>query len=115
MDKPLLIYIAAPYINDNVAVIVENIHRAKTAGQEIMRRGHYVICPHTMTALWNVGTDLVQADFIRQDLVLLEKCDAICLLPGWEKSDGAKHEYDVAKSLNMTTFFGVEDIPEVTP
>lgn len=111
MGKPLIIYTAGQYTAPTPEEIDANVDRAAKAGQEIMRRGHAVICPHTLTHRWDIGTGLGYGDFMRNCLILLEKCDAICLLPGWEKSDGAKHEYDVAKSLNMPTFFGVEDIP----
>lgn len=36
-------------------------------------------------------------DCIKRDLKAVLECDAIVLLPGWEKSTGAKAEYEVAK------------------
>jgi uncharacterized protein DUF4406 len=39
--------------------------------------------------------------FLRRDLGYLVQCDAIALLPGWEKSKGARLERHVAAQLGM--------------
>lgn len=41
------------------------------------------------------------ADYLRKDIRLLMDCDAIALLPGWEKSKGAKLEVHIATELGM--------------
>lgn len=42
---------------------------------------------------------------LQADLELLEGCDAILMLPGWENSQGANKEYDKATRLGMKKFF----------
>lgn len=32
---------------------------------------------------------------------MLLQCDAICLLPGWQDSPGAQHEFDTSRILKM--------------
>jgi len=39
---------------------------------------------------------------MRADLALLVRCDALALLPGWEKSRGARLEVGVARELGMS-------------
>lgn len=46
-------------------------------------------------------------DYLREDLRLLLDCDGIALLPGWEKSRGARLEVHVATSL----FMPCRDVP----
>lgn len=40
-------------------------------------------------------------DYLRHDIELLVKCDAIFMLPGWESSKGAKLERFIADQLKM--------------
>jgi hypothetical protein len=51
---------------------------------------------------WNsVPGDWQVKDFVRRDLAAIQECDAIYLLPGWEKSVGASAEYAVAEWLGL--------------
>lgn len=40
--------------------------------------------------------------YMRRDIPALCGCDAIALLPGWEKSRGARNEYQVAKMCGLS-------------
>ena len=42
------------------------------------------------------------AGFAVIDLKVLEKCDAIFMMPGWRRSVGARMEYEKAKELEIT-------------
>lgn len=41
------------------------------------------------------------AEYMKDDIKLLCDCDAICLLDGWEKSEGAKLEFEISKALHL--------------
>ena len=41
------------------------------------------------------------ADYMRQDIQLLCDCDLIYLMPGWEESEGAKLEKELADRLSI--------------
>jgi nucleoside 2-deoxyribosyltransferase len=41
----------------------------------------------------------------QMDIALLECCDGILVLPGWEKSTGTKRELDYAIALTMPVFY----------
>lgn len=47
-------------------------------------------------------------DCMRADLKQLVDCDAIVLLPGWEKSKGATLEHTVAVALGLRVYQTVE-------
>lgn len=42
---------------------------------------------------------------MRKDIKALCDCDAIYLLNGWEKSEGANAEYQVARILKLKVYF----------
>lgn len=48
---------------------------------------------------------------MRADLHALIDCDAIMLMPGWEKSRGACDEFEVARRLGLKIFFLAERLP----
>lgn len=50
--------------------------------------------------------------FMRVDLKALMDCTAICLLPGWDRSAGAKCEYHLAQVLGMDVVMP-EQYPDV--
>lgn len=48
------------------------------------------------------------ACFMRADLAALLACDAIHMLPGWERSRGARVELAVAEACGMTVTYAEE-------
>ena len=49
-------------------------------------------------------TDLPRAVYLRADLAMLARCDAIALLPGWQESRGATLEAVLAAELGLRFF-----------
>lgn len=49
----------------------------------------------------NIGKTPDYTDYMREDIKILSRCNAICMLPGWKRSKGARLEYRIAKILNM--------------
>ena len=49
----------------------------------------------------NIGKMPSYTDYMREDIKILARCNAICMLPGWKRSKGARLEYRIAKILNM--------------
>ena len=49
----------------------------------------------------NTGKIPGYTDYMREDIKILARCNAICMLPGWKRSKGARLEYRIAKILNM--------------
>ena len=47
-------------------------------------------------------------DYMRLDIAQLVTCDAVQLLPGWEKSKGATLEHDIATRLGLYVLEPVE-------
>lgn len=89
----------------------------KAAAERLRALGHTVYNPADST---RSTATTPRAEFLRDDLALIAGCawepnpmlrhrcyppaEAICLLPGWERSAGARMELHVALELGLTVF-----------
>lgn len=81
------------------------------AAEAISLAGHTVFNPAQMDR--DVGFDpnstAVSNDFLRdalrRDLSAICECDAIAMLPGWEKSGGAMVEWMLARHLSLKIIY----------
>lgn len=109
--KLMVIYTAGPFRPTEAGNMYEthqNIERAKLAALQIWRAGHVALCPHANTGLEFQGAAPDDV-WLAGDLVLLERCDAILMLPGWEDSSGAKLEKAYAVDKGLSVFYTVPD------
>ena len=110
-----IIYVAGPYTADTPEGVAANVAAAAAVGQELLRRGWAVICPHSMTHNWDIGTGLAPEVFYETDLALLAKCDAICMVGDWTHSKGSLVENEKAREWGLAVYDGLINVPEVTP
>jgi len=107
----MIVYISGPYTAPTYEMIKANISDARYCAIRIMKLGHAVICPHTMTAFWDKYSKLTHEDFIKMDLQLVAVCDAVFMIPGWQESDGSVKEYNEAHRLEKRIFYNLYEIP----
>src|ERR1700675_4505590 len=100
MIKPL-IYLACPYTHSSAAIRLERFRQATKAAAALIRQGHIVFSPITMTHpidLEMAGSEnTLGSDFwVAFDEAFMERCDVFVLLPldGWEKSSGIRREIE---------------------
>lgn len=74
-----------------------NFPAFKEAAVELRKVGFDVINPAELNPS---GDDY--ATCMRKDIAELITCDAVWLLPGWEKSKGARLEYQIAVILGLS-------------
>ena len=55
------------------------------------------------------GNDKAWDWYMRRDITLLMKCDAIIMLPDWQESKGAKLEKHIAEQLRMLFIYAADD------
>ena len=98
-----VVYVAGPYSAPSEAEVKRNIARAEDVAQQIWKKGHVAICPHLNTAHW--GSMLTHEQFIKGDLELIRRCDAVFMLAGWPASKGASQEREFAEAHGIDVFF----------
>lgn len=75
-----------------------NFPAFEQAANRLRAIGFDVVSPHE----FGEGGDQSWADYLRQDLAaMLDGCDSVATLHGWEKSRGATLEVHVAQALGM--------------
>ena len=79
-EQDLMLHLHARFFIFNPVKIAKNLERAFKA---------------------NVGRMPTYTEYMREDIEILARCNAICMLPGWKRSKGARLEYRIAKILNM--------------
>ena len=58
------------------------------------------------------GIEPTRHDFMREDIKALARCDGIFMLPGWQKSWGAKWERIIAKHVfGMPVYESLDELP----
>lgn len=93
MEKKRTIYIAGPMlgiVNDNMEEFVKSAAILRMYGWEVISPVEisYQVCYSRSCKL----SEIPYEEWLEIDLQRLEKADALFMLDGWEKSNGAKGE-----------------------
>jgi len=110
--KPILVYIAGAYSADTPKRIRYNVASALNMAVRVNILGEgefFAVCPHTMTNL--IDRKMRIRGFVPKKQFWLEgttemmlRCDAVLFLHGWEKSEGAKREFEKAIDNETATW-----------
>lgn len=95
-DTPLRVYIAGPMTGHPDLNLPA--HRAETV--RVAALGHEAVSPAAI-----IDQSLAKPDCLRAAIGLLLSCDAIQLMPGWERSEGVRLELAVAKAVGLTAWY----------
>lgn len=96
------IYISGPMAGRDREEYIKEFHAVE---EKIKARGHEAVNPCELENL-----PLERSEYLQIDMFLVELSDAIWMLPGWEKSQGACMERGYAVKLRKIIIYeGKED------
>jgi hypothetical protein len=97
-----VIYVAGPFRAENAWAIECNIREAERVALEVWNMGCAAICPHTNTRFFQgAAPDDV---WLKGDIEIMKRCDAVILTSDWPRSSGAKEEKRVAEQSGIPVF-----------
>lgn len=98
----LVVYVAGPFRAPTAWGIAENVRAAERVGLAVARAGAMPLIPHANTGNFHgEGDDQLWLDGTME---LLRRCDAVVLVPGWQRSSGTKAEVAEAERLGLPVF-----------
>lgn len=105
-----LVYIAGPYRAATPWGVEQNIRAAEDVAVRVHKAGMFAVCPHANSRHMEGIAD--DAHFLAGTLEMMRRCDAVLLVPGWEKSSGSRAELEEAKRLNIPVFDGKDGVDD---
>lgn len=96
MKKKKKVYISGPITGTK-----DYMSRFSTAHLSLARQGYSVVNPAMVNAM--LPEDTTYDEYMAMSFAMLDMCDSVYMLDGWEKSKGAKMEFerDVKNGLNI--------------
>ena len=111
-----LIYIAASYRGPDLVAITCNIANARAiavqVAVQVAVQGWSPVCPHLKTDHMEEHVDHPDDFWLAGTILLMEKCAAVILVPGWQSSTGTLAEVAHAKQLRIPVFTNHEFLPD---
>lgn len=105
-----VIYVAGPISPSNGRTMLDNINQARQLAVEVWRVGAYPFTPHLNSTDGVLRGMVSGSDIYLADLAMLERCDAVLLMEGWETSRGANYEVAWADYKDKPVFYSIEQL-----
>lgn len=105
-----LIYVAGKYRSETKEGKQKNIRKARNAAIKLSSLGWAVFTPHLNTI--DFDFEIPDFDWLTRDLLILNRCDCLFLLNGWEDSTGANFEYEFAKHNKIKIYYEKNGYPK---
>lgn len=92
------VYISGPISGTN-----DYMQRFENAEIKLLLDGYTVINPALVNS--NLPTDTTHAEYMQMSFCMLDMCNAIYMLNGWQKSKGAVMEHNRAERKHLKIFY----------
>jgi hypothetical protein len=106
-SREILIYVAGPYGDALRCNRKINIARAEFVGVALCHLGFTPIIPHKLFEGWE-AYGWAPRDFYAMDLHILNRCQAICMVVGWQLSKGSQIEFKYAEDQQIPVIYEAE-------
>lgn len=103
-----VIYIAGPFRGKDHYEIKRNVDRAEELALQVWRSGHAAICPHLNTQ--NFQDAAPDEVWLKGDIEIMLRCDAVLTTPDWERSSGARKEIEIANQKAIPVFHTLAEL-----
>lgn len=90
------------YISGKITGTTDYMQRFSAAERKLKARGLSVVNPAKVNGM--MPEDMTWEEYMKMSFCMLELCDAIYMLPGWEDSTGAILEHHRAVKNDMIIF-----------
>ena len=91
------------YISGAISGTTDFMDRFAKAEKELTENGYSVINPAKVNA--QLPEDTTYEEYMKMCFCMLDMCDSICMLKGWEKSCGANRELGYAMAKKKAVFY----------
>lgn len=98
------------YISGAITGTNNYMERFEKAEKELTEQGYSVVNPAKVNT--QLPEDTSYEEYMKMCFCMLDMCDSICMLKGWEKSCGANRELGYAMAKKKTIFYEYELINE---
>jgi hypothetical protein len=105
-----LIYIAGPFRGPSSWDIQKNVMSAMEQAWRVWALGHAAVCPHANTMFFQGS--LADDIWLKGDLEIISRCDAMLMAPHWEGSVGSQVEHNFAITKNIPVFYNLSDLDQ---
>jgi len=103
-----LIYVAGKMMADTAWEREQYIRHAEVAALNILKIGAAVHCPHAQCRFYD--GEMPWGEWIKRDIEVLKRCDAIYMCSNWKSSTGATAEHDWALTHGMKICYALDEV-----
>lgn len=108
-SRSILVYVASRYTSKTRHQRESFMARAEATGIAIYNAGYSILIPTKNTYDFE-HYDPDPENWIEMDLVLLGRCDILCLPYDWRESNGCRTEYQYARSVVLPIWTAVKPL-----
>ena len=91
------------YISGPITGIKGYMERFEKAEKMLKEAGHIAVNPAKVNA--QLPKETTHAEYMKTSLAMLEMCDTVFFLKGWEESEGCNIEFEYAYEHKHTIIF----------
>jgi hypothetical protein len=104
-----LVYLSGPITANEDGSVERHVLSALAVYLDCVRLGIPAICPHLGAIFPSAWTVVTYDQWLAQDFALIARCSHVLMLPGWERSRGARAEKGYAESIGVRVLENVTD------